>query len=445
MRGPGASRILTAMATPRSAAAIILYREKPKLEVFWARRALSMIFQGGFHAFPGGQLDPNEDSRVCAVRELKEETGVDVDPTTLVDVGRWVTPPFVPRRFDTCFFLARCPEGQAPKANTEEHDFGGWVEPAAALEQWRDTDLLTSPPVLHALQCLSQGLENIEGRMKAAPEAQGNPTVEVEMRKGILLVPVRTPTLPPATHTNCYVIGDKDVIVIDPASPYPEEQEVLDRVIEKRGLRVREIWLTHMHRDHVSGANHLKEWTRAPIVAHPITARDLAGFVDVDREFAVEERVRIEGDPGWRLRVLHTPGHARGHVCVLEEKKGSLITGDLMAGFGTIVIDPPEGHMATYLGSLRKMQQLNVTALFPAHGPVMANAKKRIQDYIDHRGEREANILKAWDSGVRDVPKIVEAVYADVAPAMYGLAGRSVEAHLEKLREEGKISGSDQL
>ena len=111
-----------------------------------------------------------------------------------------------------------------------------------------------------------------------------------------------------------------------------------------------------------------------------------------------------------------------------------------MAGFGTIIIDPPEGHMATYLDSLRRMQELNVTALFPAHGPVMANAKKRIQDYIDHRLERESNILKAWQNGIRDVQKIVETVYTDVAPAMFGLAGRSVTAHLEKLREEERIS-----
>ena len=96
------------------------------------------------------------------------------------------------------------------------------------------------------------------------------------------------------------------------------------------------------------------------------------------------------GKPGWSLRVLHTPGHARGHVCIFEETNGSLITGDLMAGFGTVVIDPPEGHMATYFDSLRRMLALHVTAFFPAHGPVMANAKAKIQEYLDHRLERES-------------------------------------------------------
>jgi glyoxylase-like metal-dependent hydrolase (beta-lactamase superfamily II) len=110
-----------------------------------------------------------------------------------------------------------------------------------------------------------------------------------------------------------------------------------------------------------------------------------------------------------------------------------------MAGLGTVVIDPPEGHMATYLDSLRRMHALNVSALFPAHGPVMANAKARIQEYLDHRLARETNILRAWEKGRRELRDIVKDVYTDVAPAMHALAERSVLAHLEKLQEEGRI------
>ena len=110
-----------------------------------------------------------------------------------------------------------------------------------------------------------------------------------------------------------------------------------------------------------------------------------------------------------------------------------------MAGFGTVVIDPPEGHMATYFDSLRRMQALEVTALFPAHGPVMANARAKIQEYLGHRSAREQKILEAWRAGRREPSEIVKDVYTDVAPAMYGLAERSVVAHLEKLREEGRI------
>jgi len=282
------------------------------------------------------------------------------------------------------------------------------------------------------------------------PWAHGETIPEIEMRPGIVLVPVRTPTLPPATHTNCYVIGGDEVVVIDPASPYEEEQAVLDRVLEKR--EIREIWLTHLHRDHVSGANHLKEKRGVKIAAHPITARDLAGFVDVDRTFEEEERLHLAGKPGWNLRVMHTPGHARGHVCIFEEKNGSLFTGDLMAGFGTIVIDPPEGHMATYFDSLRRMQALPVTALFPAHGPVMANAKAKIQEYLDHRMDRERKILAAWDKGHREPAAIVRHVYTDVAPAMHALVPlrdeivkRPCVATLEKLAGPVRAAGRTHL
>jgi glyoxylase-like metal-dependent hydrolase (beta-lactamase superfamily II)/8-oxo-dGTP pyrophosphatase MutT (NUDIX family) len=417
------------LSQPRSAAAVVLVREKPQLEAFWVRRSPHLIFQGGFYAFPGGQLDPDEDARVCAARELQEETGVRVDPATLIDVGRWLTPAFVPRRFDTRFFMTKCPEGEEPRVMTEEHDLGEWVRPSDALAKWKEGQILAAPPVIDTLRCLAEG--------RPLPwEHEESPT-EVEMRAGIVLVPVRTPTLPPATHTNCYVVGGDEVVVIDPASPYEEEQELLDRVLKKR--KIREIWLTHLHRDHVGGANHLREKRGVRIAAHPITKRDLQGFIQVDRTFEENERLELAGKPGWSLRVLHTPGHARGHVCIFEERNGSLITGDLMAGLGTVVIDPPEGHMATYLDSLRRMHALNVSALFPAHGPVMANAKARIQEYLDHRLARETNILRAWEKGRRELRDIVKDVYTDVAPAMHALAERSVLAHLEKLQEEGRI------
>ncbi len=413
------------MAVPRSAAAVILYRQRPELEVFWVRRASHMMFQGGFHAFPGGQVDPGEDARVCAAREIDEEVGVQLDASTLLDVGRWVTPAFSPRRFDTDFFLAQLPEGQEARIMTAEHDQGEWIRPADALQRWMNGEILMVSPILHALRTLSTGLADIGQRMKSVPSANGEPSSEIETRPGIVLVPVRTPTLPPATHTNCYIVGGEDVVIIDPASPYEEEQEILDRVIERRGCRVREIWLTHLHRDHVGGANHLRQRWGAKIAAHPITATDLAGAVAMSTaSFVPNEQLELKGTPGWSLQVFHTPGHARGHVCIFESRFVSLITGDLMAGVGTIVIVPPEGLMATYFDSLRRMQALSVSALFPSHGPVMANAKSKIQEYLDHRMMRETRILDAWLAGLRSAEQIVEHVYTDVPPALHGLAAR---------------------
>src|SRR5204863_308126 len=157
-------------------------------------------------------------------------------------------------------------------------------------------------------RCLSQGLDEIETRMKAVPWAQGEPIPEIEMRPGLVQVPLRTPTLPPATHTNCYVVGGDEVVVIDPASPYEEEQALLDSILDKRNIR--EIWLTHLHRDHVSGANHLKKRRGVKIAAHPLTARDLEGVVDVDRTFQQNERLELEGS---------VYGCGARHVCIGRE------------------------------------------------------------------------------------------------------------------------------
>src|SRR5205814_4116063 len=178
--------ILTSMASPRSAAAVILVRPSPgpagrplpEGEVFWVRRAAHMMFQGGFFAFPGGQLDPNEDAKVCAAREVAEEIGVRIDPDSLIDVGRWLTPAFSPRRFDTRFFLATCPAGEEPRIQNDEHDFGEWIRPKDAVAKWMEGQILAAPPVLHALRCLSEGLDGIEARMKAGPWANGQPIPE---------------------------------------------------------------------------------------------------------------------------------------------------------------------------------------------------------------------------------------------------------------------------
>jgi glyoxylase-like metal-dependent hydrolase (beta-lactamase superfamily II)/8-oxo-dGTP pyrophosphatase MutT (NUDIX family) len=426
------------MASPRSAAAVILIRHANRgIEVFWVRRAQYMAFQGGYYAFPGGQLDPHEDAMVCAAREVFEEVGVRIDPATLMEVGRWVTPAFSPRRFDTRFFLAECPDSEEPRLNSDEHDFAEWIRPEDAIAKWMGGQILAAPSVMYALRCLAEGLHDISNRMTAHPWARGGTISEIEMRPGIVLVPLHTPTLPPATHTNCYIVGGDEVVVIDPASPYEEEQTLLDRILDRR--KVREIWLTHLHSDHIGGANHLKAKRGLTIAAHPITARDLDGIVKVDRTFSDNERLELKGEPGWDLRVLHTPGHARGHVCIFEARTGSLLTGDLIAGLGTVVIDPPEGHMATYFDSLRRMHELPVNALFPAHGPVIANAKAKIQEYLNHRIEREKTILAAWQRGSKEPSTIVKEVYTDVPTAMHALAERSVIAHLEKLKADGQL------
>jgi glyoxylase-like metal-dependent hydrolase (beta-lactamase superfamily II)/8-oxo-dGTP pyrophosphatase MutT (NUDIX family) len=489
--------------TPKDAAAVILlsHNTNPVApEVFLVRRSEKLAFLGGYHAFPGGQFDPSDaevlvnnapdaeraTAITCAARELFEETGVliarggdtltqgqrasllddlqagrmswpallkhyelQLDAEDFTFVGRWVTPPFSARRFDTWFFLVKCPPKQrAQVAADGELESGEWIGAGAALASWQSSKLLAVPPVIHALKTLSAGLtDDLVKRFLSSPNAAREPVRRIEFRPNFICFPVRTPTKPPATHTNCYLIYTSDsLLVIDPGSPYEDEQIALAAAIDEllsAGRKLHGILLTHVHPDHVGGVNalrsHLGDFT---VFAHQGTAEALAD-VRVDSTLDDEDVVVLEGQPRIELRVMHTPGHARGHLCLYEERTGTLISGDNVVGLGSVLIDPPEGNMRDYLQSLERMRALpNLSVIFGGHGPAIANPYRKIDDYISHRLDREQKILQAVRDGAATPKEIVARVYTDVSPKAHAMAARAVLAHLEKLIEDGVIVSS---
>jgi glyoxylase-like metal-dependent hydrolase (beta-lactamase superfamily II) len=239
------------------------------------------------------------------------------------------------------------------------------------------------------------------------------------------VLPVRTPTVPPATHTNCYRVGRT---VIDPASPYPDEQA---RLAAWLADGVDRIVLTHHHVDHIGGVVDLAARTGAPVYAH----------ADARMPFPVD--VRLEDDDvldtgAGHLRCLHTPGHADGHLCFLLEETGEIIAGDMVAGTGTIVLLPPEGHLATYLASLERLLPL-ATTLLPAHGPAIPDGVGLVRHYIAHRHARTAQVEAALADGPRDPRGIAAAVYAGVPGVDLALAAAQVRTHLSWLVEHGRV------
>ena len=378
--------------------------------------------------------------------DLLADRGLGLDASGLVFAGRWLTPPFVPMRFDNRFFLLGWPgdEPVQPCLEGRELDRGEWVEPEAALERWRAGEVMAAPPILHILKVLGEdGPEAGLGRLRHPSETCLGPMRKVEFRPGIVLLPLETPTLPPATHTNAFLLGRRPAVVVDPSTPLPHEQERLLAALgaaREQDHELSAIWITHHHPDHVGAVEVVREAFGLEVLAHPDTARLLEPRgIRVDRHLEGGERIVLGGDPPLPIRVLHTPGHARGHLAFFDERSRTLVSGDLVSNLSTMVIDPPDGDMDEYLRSLERVTALEPSCLFPSHGPVILEPEKVLDDTRRHRLEREAAVLAAHRAGKTTPAAMVSEVYADTPPFLHPVAQRQILAHLARLEKLGKI------
>lgn len=266
---------------------------------------------------------------------------------------------------------------------------------------------------------------------------------------GYLSVSLRCPTLPPATRVNCYVVGLQDALIVDPGSPYPAEMERLSDLLYRlrgHGGTFSAIFLTHHHRDHSAGARFLAHRFDLPIVAHPATLQRLARprRAPAVQLVAAEEGQRFVVDGERALELVHTPGHAPGHCCLLESRTGVLVAGDMVSGVGTILIDPSEGDMAIYLRSLTRLLERDPCILLPGHGPPSADAAGVIARLIARRRWREQLVLASLGPGVRaSTGGATFGAYTDApllrSPLAFIAALRSTLAHLIALEQAGQV------
>jgi ribonuclease/clavin/mitogillin len=465
---------------PVLATAVVLHREGPEgREVLLVRRGTERRFAGGFHAFPGGRLDP-EDAIVpvagaegeeaalvsCAARELFEETGILVaagagaldegarrgaraalldgrlgwrafleahrlalSAALLEPAGRWITPEHLPLRYDARLFLLALPAGERAEIWPGELSGGAFLPAARALARWARGELLLFPPNLHAIREVAREGGPAANRLQSPSERDRR----VEFQGGVVMAALRTPTLPPATHTNAWLLPvDGGTAIVDPGAPDPAEQArllaLLD-VLAAEGRPPRAVWLTHLHPDHVGAVGAVASRYGIPVRAHALAAGRLPG-VSIS---PVREGELLGG----RFRALETPGHAREHLAFLDEESGALFCGDLVSTLSTIVIDPPEGEMAEYVRQLERMRALAPRTLYPAHGPPAPDGVARLAAFLAHRGEREALVLAALAEG-GTLEEVTAQAYADTPGAARPVAERSCLAILEKLRGDGR-------
>jgi glyoxylase-like metal-dependent hydrolase (beta-lactamase superfamily II) len=223
--------------------------------------------------------------------------------------------------------------------------------------------------------------------------------------------------------TNTWIVGGDPSVVIDPG---PDITSHLEEVARVAG-RVAAIFLTHRHEDHATGAPAFAEMTGAPVLS----------FGSEGATHLRDEQVLTFGDLS--LVAFHVPGHTADSVALLEPEGRAVFTGDTVLGRGTSFIDPPEGDVAAYLRSLRRLRDLDAAVIYPGHGPAVFRVREKLDEYLHHRVERERQVLSALGDAGRTAEEIVPVIYAAYPKEAWPLAARSVLAHLLKLETEGRV------
>ena len=413
-------------------------------------------------------------------------------------LAHWTGDRDLPRRFEVPFLVARMPEGQEPVADETEQFEPVWVRPADALARHEAGQFFMIYPTIRTLQrlakfdatqavldavaheqplwvsCPRAGLlggteaRYMEDEMPfgelalVCPDGQIVHPLDWQTERAVpLLRNVQRLTAPnpgvmTGPGTNSYLVGDPATgfIAIDPG---PADAEHLDKLWRAAGGDIRMIVCTHSHPDHSPGAAPLQALcVQAGRAAPPIlglpsapTARAASTFTP-DRALQNNELLALsgqapEGKITHTLQVIHTPGHAANHLCLLLQEDGLLFSGDHILNGSTTVIDPPDGNMADYLDSLDRLDALcaehNVEFILPAHGHVLGGpingARSAIAKLKAHRLAREAKVLAAMqalpDGSMEDW---VQHAYDDVPPRMWPVAQRSLLAHVERIRSQ---------
>ena len=402
-------------------------------------------------------------------------------------LARWVTTADGPKRFDTFFLVARMPEGQVPQADEAEQFEPVWIRPADAVARHREGAFSMIFPTVRTLEWLARQADTASvlgacaseeplwdccprpGRVRGqrqhfmdhdlpfgelalvSPDGFHVHDLDWQSERPVpLLAHVQRLTAPnpgvmTGPGTNTYLVGDEDCgwLVLDPG---PDDEGHIGRILEATRGQVRLIVCTHSHPDHSPGARPLQERCagRPPVLGLSSRATALPAWAFTpDRELADGEQLVLEGT-GHRhtLRVVHTPGHAANHLCLVLEEDGLLFSGDHILNGSTTVVGLPDGDMSAYIDSLDKLHALcgalDIGFILPAHGHVLADAAGAIARLKAHRLAREAKVLAAMRAKPQGGPDDwVPLAYADTPEALWPVARRSLLAHAARIQALG--------
>ena len=430
-----------------------------------------------------GPLHRNERRLV----EMCREFGLTLALDRLIYLSHWLTPLARPKRFDTRFFIAAAPGGQTAAFDGTEMVEQLWLRPADALARANELKLMT--PTQKTLELVgryanveallawaraprevalimprvangTQGMRPVLpdepafaelGRIDPAGHGSGCYDIQVatpvRLSPRLIRVTANNGSLMTGPGTNTYLVGGgatNEWAVIDPG---PLDEAHVDAIMAAAPGPIRWIFATHTHNDHSPACVPLKARTGATVYGRVPDHKEWQ-----DTSFAPDvhlvgsERFELPAPEGLTttLHVVHTPGHASNHLCYRLEEEKLLFTGDHVMQLSTVVINPPDGDMAAYIGSLRALAELDLDWLAPGHGFLMAQPQRAIEGIVAHRLKREAKVVNALrELSPADAETLLARVYDDVKPQLLAMALRSLRAHLYKLRDDGVARETD--
>ncbi len=282
------------------------------------------------------------------------------------------------------------------------------------------------------------------------PRTAPRPGEIVQIMPGLRRILAPNPSAMTLHGTNSYLLGRREVAVIDPGPGDPAHLRALLGALEP-GHRITAILVTHAHADHAALARPLAHETGAPVLAFGDaragrSARMAAlsggtgGGEGVEASFAPDRCLRdgeeLAGE-GWVLTALHTPGHMGNHMCF--RWNDIVFSGDHVMGWASSLVSPPDGDMTDYMASLERLARLGARRLLPGHGAAVQDPAARIAELAAHRHAREADILAALQAGPADCASLAARIYIDTPARLMGAARRNVLAHLIDLMARGRV------
>ena len=443
-----------------SVSALFIFEDR----IFAVQRQSYLKAFPGYLAFPGGKIDLNESSEpfktkyLCKHnpvymralnREINEELGYDLeeginnqDVLSINEFTEVLAPEFSKIRFRTRFYRIDLRKKINFRPDSGEFANSFWETPCSLLNTFIEGNSLMVPPTRWILEELKQKPNTKILCNLSAKYDKKDKIPCLEMLEGIQLLPVRSTTLPPANSTNAFLLGDSEAkkLLIDPSPNSKKEFQKLINTIKDK--KIDSIFLTHHHPDHHQFSNVLARQMNIPILLSKDTQQRLTkkfgtDYFDRIKLFNPVEKQEVTKWHGESVRIFEIPGHDVGHLGLAPDSMKWFLVGDLIQGVGTVVIPSPEGDMASYLSTLKKVISLNPEVIIPSHG-IPSRSTYLLDFTLKHRLERESQILKLFNSG-NSKKTILKKLYVGIDPRLEKLAMQNIESHLSKLYKEKRL------